>query len=678
MSTIVTRSGKGSSLTNSEVDSNFTNLNTDKAELSGAAFTGAITTNSTIDGRDVAADGVTADAALPKSGGGMTGTLTMGSNAISSTGTGTFGVLAVDTMTLNGSSITGSSNLTLDVAGDIILDADGSTITFKDGGTTRFNFNLDATPDFVMSGGNASITAASLNASFTIIGNDGGNDINALTFDMSAAGAATFNSSVTATSLDISGNIDVDGTTNLDVVDIDGAVDMASTLTVAGGATFGGNSRVNGDFSVSAASGEDRFAILPQSAGTGTIIFSGNEGLSAYEPLVIDFETLALRTSGTPRLSIAGNGAATFSSSVTATSLKTTDFINIQVDDAQLYFTNAANNRYNLFERDASNNFYLKHFDGSSVVTDLTFNSAGAATFASNVGIGVAPTFSAGGNRRLLQLTNGASGGLVAMGNNSSESENPRIFSDADNLGFATSTTGGGIFQFYTANTERLRIDQYGGITFKTVGGATAAVMAGSNLVNGLNTLPSAAGTPFVVARDSGTTRSAEFGGGVKVGLHLTLADGNLIVASGHGIDFSATAGSGTSELLDDYEEGTWTPAFTFDIGGTGIVYGLRSGKYTKVGNAVHVSFLIIVNSGVGSGDYWARLTGIPFVGNGSNHFSGRVRLNNTGSANFNMSVEGGTTSLLCYHANGASQYATGAYIVGQQLSGSFTYFTNS
>ena len=79
MSTIVTRSGKGSPLTNTEVDSNFSNLNTDKAELSGAAFTGAITTNSTIDGRDVAADGVTADAALPKSGGAMTGAITTNS-----------------------------------------------------------------------------------------------------------------------------------------------------------------------------------------------------------------------------------------------------------------------------------------------------------------------------------------------------------------------------------------------------------------------------------------------------------------------------------------------------------------------------------------------------------------------------------------------------------------------
>ena len=40
----------------------------------------------------------------------------------------------------------------------------------------------------------------------------------------------------------------------------------------------------------------------------------------------------------------------------------------------------------------------------------------------------------------------------------------------------------------------------------------------------------------------------------------LTLTDGNVTLASGHGIDFAATANSGgsmSSELLDDYEEGT-------------------------------------------------------------------------------------------------------------------------
>ena len=43
--------------------------------LTGGALTGAVTTTSTFDGRDVAADGVTADAALPKAGGTMTGTI---------------------------------------------------------------------------------------------------------------------------------------------------------------------------------------------------------------------------------------------------------------------------------------------------------------------------------------------------------------------------------------------------------------------------------------------------------------------------------------------------------------------------------------------------------------------------------------------------------------------------
>ncbi len=90
-----------------------------------------------------------------------------------------------------------ANDITLDAANDIVLDADGSTISMKDGGTTRITFNLDATPDLVMAGGNASITTSTSNADFTIIGNDGGSDINALTFDMSDAGAATFNSSIT-------------------------------------------------------------------------------------------------------------------------------------------------------------------------------------------------------------------------------------------------------------------------------------------------------------------------------------------------------------------------------------------------------------------------------------------------------------------------------------------------
>ena len=68
---------------------------------------------------------------------------------------------------------------------------------------------------------------------------------------------------------------------------------------------------------------------------------------------------------------------------------------------------------------------------------------------------------------------------------------------------------------------------------------------------------------------------------------NVTLSTGNLIVASGQGIDFSATPGTGTSELLDDYETGTFTPVLTSGGGGAP-TYSSQVGKYTKIGNTVH------------------------------------------------------------------------------------------
>jgi hypothetical protein len=68
----------------------------------------------------------------------------------------------------------------------------------------------------------------------------------------------------------------------------------------------------------------------------------------------------------------------------------------------------------------------------------------------------------------------------------------------------------------------------------------------------------------------------------------LTLTTGNLIVANGQGVDFSATPGTGTSELLADYEEGTWTPNQGSGLTVTG-TFG-SSGTYTKIGRMVFVT----------------------------------------------------------------------------------------
>jgi hypothetical protein len=79
---------------------------------------------------------------------------------------------------------------------------------------------------------------------------------------------------------------------------------------------------------------------------------------------------------------------------------------------------------------------------------------------------------------------------------------------------------------------------------------------------------------------------------GTPYGARMTLTSGgNLAFPSGAGIDFSATPGTGTSELLADYEEGTYTAVLTPQTSGT---IPLNSSfdelAYTKVGRLVTVT----------------------------------------------------------------------------------------
>lgn len=98
----------------------------------------------------------------------------------------------------------------------------------------------------------------------------------------------------------------------------------------------------------------------------------------------------------------------------------------------------------------------------------------------------------------------------------------------------------------------------------------------------------------------------------------VTLSTGNLVIGtSGKGIDFSATAGTGTSELLADYEEGTFTPVIIGPTAGTA-TYSTQVGKYTKIGNVVNILIDLAWTGGTGSGGFLA-VTGLPFTIGGSN-----------------------------------------------------------
>ena len=170
----------------------------------------------------------------------------------------------------------------------------------------------------------------------------------------------------------------------------------------------------------------------------------------------------------------------------------------------------------------------------------------------------------------------------------------------------------------------------------------------------------------------------------------LTLTTENLIIGtSGKGIDFSATPGTGTSELLADYEEGTWTPVLGASTSNAGQTYSRQLGKYTKVGRLVTVSWdAILGNVGTLVGD--ARVKDLPFAvatGTGSQGYRAGFSLGQfSGLASAvtilaGMVVEGDTSLYIRASALPATGIgdiaATSFWDVGTQFTGSISYMTN-
>jgi hypothetical protein len=102
------------------------------------------------------------------------------------------------------------------------------------------------------------------------------------------------------------------------------------------------------------------------------------------------------------------------------------------------------------------------------------------------------------------------------------------------------------------------------------------------------------------------------------VGGNIRIDNGNLIIGtSGKGIDFSITSHPAgmTSELLADYEEGTWTPTVTA-LTGAYTTVTTQAGIYTKIGRQVTIQFkFIVTNKGTGATGYV--ITSIPFAATG-------------------------------------------------------------
>jgi len=211
-----------------------------------------------------------------------------------------------------------------------------------------------------------------------------------------------------------------------------------------------------------------------------------------------------------------------------------------------------------------------------------------------------------------------------------------------------SSNAGNNIFVYYLASqVGTVGHPSTQGLTATTGAFSSNATVAGTLGVTGVSTLTGAVNT----------------GAGLTVANGLTLTDGNLVVASGHGIDFSANSNASgmSSELLHHYEEGTFTAQISTDSEYTGET---QSGVYTKIGDIVFIQIRFQKSGTLNSGSN-ARF-GLPFTSAN----------NGVQSTGFRGSVENIDTSVVgvggTIAANGAVLFLNEmtAAVTGHNLNG--------
>ena len=182
---------------------------------------------------------------------------------------------------------------------------------------------------------------------------------------------------------------------------------------------------------------------------------------------------------------------------------------------------------------------------------------------------------------------------------------------NGDNIGGVYGDVNSDALKIQTGGTDRLTITNAGIAEFVAPG--RVATFTG----NGIEVNFSAGSNVFIGTQSGtegkmGTVNNAAMAlftnndYNKRVELQTTgdfaIMDGNLIVASGHGIDFSATSdgsGTSTSELLDDYEEGTWIPTVTGLSNGNVMTLNaaIETMRYIKVGRKVTLFGRIQISS---------------------------------------------------------------------------------
>ena len=357
------------------------------------------------------------------------------------------------------------------------------------------------------------------------------------------------------------------------------------------------------------------------------------------------------------------------------------------------------------FANDANNRVVTGTGSGLNGEANLTFDG-------NNLDINGSPPWTVtGGNYRNLSISgeDAASSGFLWLGNGAAATNGGHDLArvnvcngativsqiagttdtsanDDGRLSFHTKATGGSL-------TEKLRIDSSGNVGINE---------SASNMVNGKLTVKidtnkhigfngaqgEVGSVPALVAyQDNASLASLGFRGTdirfadasserlrIESGGDVKIVDGDLVIGtSGHGIDFSANshASGMTSELLDDYEEGTWSPDFYYHSSVSNV-----AGHYTKIGRMVYAYFTGTFYSNASDTQF---ISNLPFTAlNISDGVGGVAR----GFQNFDIQngpmyfIEGNATKMWFYKDNGVGMPASDGN--GKSFRGMIVYTANS
>ena len=484
---------------------------------------------------------------------------------------------AAETMSLSsGGNLTVSGNVS--VGGD--LDVTGS-FDMSDANITNVgSIALDS-----ISGDADSNTSITFSGSDVITFATGGSTA----FTANADQSVTFSAAVSGTSADFDGGVTIDNIT------IDGTeIDLSSgdfTLDVAGNIFLdadGGDIRLvdaGTQFGVLQNNSSD--FVIQSSVSDKDVLLKGNDGGSGITALTLD-------------MSDAGkalfNAGATFASLVSITTADNSPQLRLISTDAD----ENVGPEIDLYRNSSS------PADGD-ILGRLVFhgeNDNDEKIDYANIQFRIADASDGTEDARLLIVKKVAGADVGVMSSNDTET----VFNDDSiDLDFRVEGNGDANAIFLQGSSDRVGIGT-------STPGSKLTVSEGGNS-GGLLRLDEtdAANLAGYMQFDSNGTNKANIQNANNAGIHINVGTGGSVV-------FTQT-GYTAANALDDYEEGTWTPALSSTS--ASFSYGTQSGEYIKIGRVVYVSFrLSLSGSPSGTTSNTTFLTGLPITIDSTAHYA--------------------------------------------------------